>query len=515
MCDRESTTARALTWILVLSTLVRIVIALRFDGFTLGDDVEVLEGAFKYGTGLDHQPWDIRNLSLPLLIAPVLAGVRLLGATAPDTLIAMAILPFLLMGSLSVVLVFQLARRWSSDEWVPSLAALIYACHWLSLVYGSAPFPRVFATGAILGAALLATPRVSEYSCEPAPRIHLCLAGCMVGFAFSCRFSEALVLVPLGMLQLFGFGRGWERCRDIGMIAIGFIASICLTVGLVDWLTWGSPFASLIAFFQYTLIEQQASSIVVSQPGWWYFKRLLHWLPVSAIPLLWVAGKDRAAARCWLFVAPIVIGLSFVHHKELRYLQGVWPFVAIAAAVGVARLTRRRKALAWTLLILTLGLGASRTTMVQKRSMAAVDAARYLATSGVKTVALSQAWAYGDRLYLRSIDVLGLPLEVTSSDLREMPDSVDAVGIYEDRLLATPELGAVLAELGFTRGAEFRRSRSRPVVLFERPARDRGSAGEAREGRLPSAGRPAAVGRKNDRSLAKGRALHAPHNLRA
>lgn len=465
---RWTSTPIAVAVVLLLSTLIRVLLWQRYDGFAKGDEVEILEAAFRYGVGLEYEPWEIRNLTLPLVLAPALRLLAGLGVTSTDVLVDAAVAPFILAGTLNVLLVVELARRWSTDERVPVLAGMLYGTHWLLLVYGSAAFPRVVSTTAVLGGVLLVSRRSFDEESRGVPLARGLVAGALVGVAFAFRYSEGLFLVPLLALSFFEKDRR-RAMQRAGMILAGFGAACCLLVGVVDWVTWSRPFSSLVALFNLTLAAGDWSSLEAVQPSWWYIKRLPHWLPLTALPLLWFAHKDRGTNRTWLFVVAVVVGLSLIEHKELRFLQGVWPFVAIGAAAGAGELMRKGRAgVSWSLVIVTLALGAARTTGVQKRSMAAVDAARHIEGSGSGLAALSQAWAYGDLLYLGAPDVIGLPLLPSEEDLRALPPGVEWVGLYTASLRSVPALHEVLEELGFKRSREFRRSRSQLVVLHER-----------------------------------------------
>src|SRR5258708_23416860 len=115
-----------------------------------------------------------------------------------------------------------------------------------------------------------------------------------------------------------------------------------------------------------------------------------------------MARRRAGLALPWLGATLPVLALSLIHHKQLRYLQGIVPFLAILAAAGAMALWRsswRRSTVALLAASLLLSLNTART-VVSHRSAAAVEAARALrADPGLATVALSQAWAYGDRLF--------------------------------------------------------------------------------------------------------------------
>jgi hypothetical protein len=453
-------------WVVVaLSTGLRAFFAWRFFGFLGGDDVEVLEEAFRRAIGLAYAPWHIRNLFVPdLLVAPVVrlglaSGVRETGALA-----FLATVPFVLLASVNVILVYRLARFWGRERTVARTAAAIYAFHWLPLAFGSTVYPRTAATTCIL----LAAVWVSESGRDLARGL---AAGAVVSIAFAERYSEGLFLLPLLLLGLsVGGGRKESLRRSLGLVG-SFALGAGVTVGIYDLLTWGDPFASLIAFAKLTLVERAFSSRVAVQSPLFYLERLLYWLPPTLLPALPLSWKDRSLRPAWAFLLVPVGILSLVHHKELRYLQGAIPFLAILGAAGLTALRSRwRPSVVTGLLALTFASEVLGVRVLAGKSMAAVAAARVMASDrSVKVVVLSQAWAYGDRLYFGNrVEVRDLPTPPIMTDLEEKIAGADRVALYRKDLTANPALAAVLARYGFTSETRFQWGESKSVAVFSR-----------------------------------------------
>ncbi|MEA2599088.1 MAG: mannosyltransferase 3 [Acidobacteriota bacterium] len=459
-----NSTKTLLASLLGAATLVRLSLGYIFFGFHTGDDVEILQEGFLRALGWPYRPWEIRNLLVPdALVAPAVWLASALGVTSTRTLVWLASLPFVLLASVNVLLVFLLARRWLEREGPALLAAALYACHWIPLGYGSTVYPRTVSTTCILLAALLLGERDGG-------RWREALAGGVLAVAFAVRYSEGIFLLPAFVALWL---RGGSVPRRIGRCAVllgGFLAFALLTVGLVDGLTWGHPFSSLAAFTRYTLVDRRSSSLVVSQPWYWFFWRLPKWLPITLLPFLWRARRVPGAARAALFLVLPLLALSGIHHKELRYLQGILPFVALLAAAGAwSWWESGRKRLTVAFCALSLLLGLKGIGFLRDKSMAAVQASQALAkVAQHQSVALSQAWAYGGNLYLRpAVSVFDLP--VTEKDLRSVLGKVQWVALYEKDLRSSPELGALLKQRGFVAGGEHRWGRSRPVILFAAP----------------------------------------------
>lgn len=429
----------------ILTTALRLWLAHRYFGFETGDDAEIVQEAFRSAFGLDYAPWAVRNLLLSeVFVAPVLKLASFAGVDDPFTLAALARSPFLLFGALNVILVFLLGRAWFSEQ-AGLLASALYSIHWLPLVFGSSLYPRIAGTTFILLAALLvAHGRVAT-------------AGLVASPAFAMRYSEIVFVAPL----LVEAGRRWWR------LLAGFLPGTLLFVGVYDWISWGTPFASLRAFAKYTLLERQSSSRpeAATQPVWWYAAALPQWLAPPLWPFLWAARRDAARRFAAFVVIPLVV-LSLIHHKELRYLQAVVPFAMIIAAHGAVCWWRsgRWKAVVM-LLLLAAPLQLARIRSVEKRTMPAVSAAHAMRDRGVKSVALSQTWAYGGGLFLPSPHELGVP--PGPARLRELAPRVDCVAMFRSQV--TPEMRAIVDAAGLRDGMGFESRRARSVQVFCRP----------------------------------------------
>ncbi|HYS55454.1 MAG TPA: hypothetical protein VER58_16980 [Thermoanaerobaculia bacterium] len=421
-----------LLWIVGAVAAIQVFLAIRFYGFLTGDDVEVLSEAMRRARGLDFQPWEVRNLFIPdFLVAPFvfMGGLRA------------AAIPFIALSAVTIWLVYRLALQWSADGRAAIAAALLFAFHWIPLAFGSTVYPRNVAMVCIVAAALI----VDRFPFA---------AGALAGLAFTDRFSEIVFLIPLLLL-----GTRHAALRVVG----GFLASIAITLGIYDWITWGSPFSSVIKFARLTVVEPDFASRVKYQSPFWYLYNLVRWCAPTLLPLLWFA---RRSAR-WSFILIPLLALSAVRHKEMRYLEVMIPFLAIAAGMGFAVLYQQKRALATALLAVSVIWNLHGLRFFAHKSMPAVDAAQaILANPKIKVVVVSQLWAYGDRLYfdkkLAARDV-GTP----PRDLDRALAGADAASLYESDL-DHPELVAALQRHHLVAWRTFRDGPARAVVVFIR-----------------------------------------------
>lgn len=433
---------RRLYALAAMTAALQLWLAHHFYGFLTGDEVEVLGEAFRLATGFDYGTWDVRNTFIAdVFVAPLLWLATHLGISSTSALIVIATIPFAVASSLTIVLVHALALRWSGDARAAMVATVLFALHWLPLGFGSTTYPRVIAMCCIVAAALLVER-------------HPFLAGALIGVAFADRYSEIVYLVPLLIVARKKDGGRPARLQ----VLAGALASIAIVAGLFDWIRWGTPFSSLVKFARLTIVERDFASRVKWQSPLWYLETLPRWCALTMLVLV-VRGAWRGVRGAWMFVAIPLVLLSLIAHKEMRYLQGIIPFLAILAGIGFTRLPRK---VAVPLLVISLGWNLWGLRFLARESRPAVDAARMLgADPRMRTVAISQPWACGDKLYLtrgaKAIE-LGTPPE----HLDEILPQADAVIVYESDV--TPEVAAKLR--GFRRAAVFRSARARDVAVY-------------------------------------------------
>jgi len=224
-----------------------------------------------------------------------------------------------------------------------------------------------------------------------------------------------------------------------------------------------APFASVIKFAKLTVIEPDFASRVKYQSPIWYLLNVVRWCSPALWPLLWFA---RRQAR-WSFIAVPLVALSLIRHKELRYLEVMIPFLAIAAGTGFAILYQRSRRWALSLLVIALIWNLHGLRYFARKSMPSVDAARVLAADpSVHNVAVSQVWASGGDLYFGKR--IGLrELDTPPRDIDQRISGVDTVVVYETDL-DHPELIASLHAHGFTAWRTFRDGPARAVVVYRK-----------------------------------------------
>ncbi|MDQ6893237.1 MAG: hypothetical protein M3167_11240 [Acidobacteriota bacterium] len=424
-----------------------------------------MQAAAKYAAGVSYSPWVLRCLFHPLvLVWPVMKAGVLAGASDPGSFDFLAALPTLFFSSLSVALVALLARRWGWPISTALAAAFLYGVAWLPLAYGASPYPRPISTALLLAAFVLATS-------ERRPSAACLAAGALAGAAFAVRWSEGAVLLPLVAWTWWRYG-DLRRCAAL---LAGFAAGAFLCAGLVDWLTWGTPFASLFAFVRIMWLEIPDARLAREKGFVWYLYSILRWLGPILLLLILYGARIRRYRPALVLGAGIVILMSCFAHKEWRYLQAAVPFLAMAAAGGWERLRERGlRAVAAAALLLSLPYGLERASAtLGDRVASGLAAARYVRAMRPppRVLALEQTWAYGEHLWLgNAVEIREIEYNkpFRAGAIRQAAAGADVVGAYAQHVdRASLE---ELAALGFRPLVSFPRVRSFECSLFGRGA---------------------------------------------
>jgi hypothetical protein len=396
---RPGSAARMVLAAAVAAASIKMLLAWANPGFFSGDDVEIHELSLGALWHTGWPIWDLRNALFPLgVVYPFQKLLALVngGATAPAMVFA-GRCAVALISSATVVLVWRAGvRMWPSARGWAVVAALLFATARLHIAFGSSELPRPVATVFVAGAfVLLLDPRA----------IRVLFAGILLGVAASFRFSEAMFIVPAAVM--LASQRKWLAAMAVPVMAI--VMSLTL-LGVSDAWYWGTPFHSLRAAVDYTLVRQLSSRGYQSVV--WYFVHLFEWVnPAVALLAAIAAIRAPRITDVWVWL-PLAV-LTLLPHKEARYAIPLVPFVCLMAARGLEvalpiALQPRSGRRPWRpialLALLIVGLAFDAGHWRLARSNRDVEfAARANDTLPADAVlSAEQAWRLGGHLYFRS-----------------------------------------------------------------------------------------------------------------
>ena len=288
----------------------------------LDETFQYFEQAHRVAFGNGVQPWEfidgIRSWFLPGLIA----GLMRLTTLLTDEPMAYVRLTRLLCAAASLVVVlvgYRMAERRAG------LAAAILTgglcAIWYDLIlFSPAVLTEVLATHAALIALWLGD--------DGRPRRPM-LAGAWFGLAFCLRYQYAPALLAAALWQhRFEWAR-WRR------LIVGGLAVVLPLAGMLDWVTWGTPFQSMWLNFVRNSIEGMSAAIGTDPPS---FYLTYIWVSLRPAPLLLaliVIGGIRAPVL-GITAAVTVIEHLAVPHKEVRFIYLAIALAPIMMGLGCA-----------------------------------------------------------------------------------------------------------------------------------------------------------------------------------
>ena len=281
-----------------------------------------------------------RSRGITLLIAPV----TLLGGTLPDVRL------FLTIASAAAMMVaFRL--------WIPliglaaPIAAFLFSFTWLTLIYGSALMPNIWA--AILGVAVAG---LVGRRLEDGTLVEAVVAAVLLGVMALTRPSEATVLAgAIGLYLILVRRSAWRFGLGLGLglllgwlpwilemsIRFGGLSGAFHRANSAGHLSAAPIRENVLAYlsFAYGRKELPLDQVPVEGVVWW---SLLLALAVIAL-FRQVQGRGRSVAllASLATAAAAVEYLVFVPIVAARFLLPAYAFAAVTAAIGLAWLLQR------------------------------------------------------------------------------------------------------------------------------------------------------------------------------
>ncbi len=152
--------------------------------------------------------------------------------------------------------------------------------------------------------------------------------GVLFGLAFNIRMQTILFSGGIGLVLLFT-----KRWKEVLLLSLGFIGSIIIIQGGIDYLVWDEPFIQLKA---YVLYNMEHSADYTTGPWYVYLLFLLGILiPPISIFIFW--GWLRNWKKLLILFVPVLIFLlfhSYYPNKQERFVITIIPFLIIAGTIG-------------------------------------------------------------------------------------------------------------------------------------------------------------------------------------
>lgn len=303
-----------------ISIIIKVLNSYFYFGFFSGDDVEIHEMTFSHLYNWDWQAWNMRNAIFPMIfIYPIQVALFSFGINDPAILIFAGRLIVVIFSVFNLLLIYKIATHLFKSVPIGILSVCFLALSKLHTTFASSELPRTVSSTFILLCLWFILLGKEKSIFIPAASVSLAIGAAL-------RYGEIIFLVPA--LLYLAFER---RFRQAFVLAFSFIVAFVLIIGLSDKLYWGEPFYSLRHIIDYTLIKKMSSRGY--EPFYYYIINVGKWCNFFFIGLALFSLKlKKNKMVIWVFI-PLTI-LSFLPHKEPRYLVPVIPFFAIMAGLS-------------------------------------------------------------------------------------------------------------------------------------------------------------------------------------
>ncbi|RLD53774.1 MAG: hypothetical protein DRJ05_15890 [Bacteroidetes bacterium] len=154
------------------------------------------------------------------------------------------------------------------------------------------------------------------------------LSGFIVGLAFSVRFQTGIFAFGIGLALLIKL-----RWKEAIFYGIGFLFSVAIVQGGIDYFTWGRPFAELGEYTRYNMAH---ASNYFTGP-WYNYLLLILGVLIPPISFGIFFGFFRSWKKYIILFLPAFLFLFFhsaFPNKQERFILPIVPFVIILGMMG-------------------------------------------------------------------------------------------------------------------------------------------------------------------------------------
>jgi GPI mannosyltransferase 3 len=336
----------------VAIVLPRAYLAIHDQGILWSDEIfQTLEQGHRLAFGYGFVPWEFKDAARSWLLPGVIGGVmKLLAAVGVTSGAGLAIGVKLIFAALAVATFYPMLRM--AEAWggvfAAALLGVVASVFPAGLIYGSRAMSEVASAPFLTWGLWLLWPwgmgragKAAAYVTVPTlggwsgGLRRLLIVGLLFGLATLVRYQNGILLPAILLIVL-----ARRSFRAAALLAIGIVA-VLLLGGLLDWVTWGKPFRSLIVYVRFNLIEGGANQWGVASRG--FFLRVMLSTNGPAVLIL-ALGFLAGLRRTWPVALPALLFFgvhSAIPHKELRFLYPVLPLFLLCAAVGLAVLVTK------------------------------------------------------------------------------------------------------------------------------------------------------------------------------
>jgi hypothetical protein len=163
-------------------------------------------------------------------------------------------------------------------------------------------------------------------------------AGILFGVAFSIRFQVVFMLAGVG-ISLLILKTPFKQLLALGF---GFLLTIFITCGLVDFILWNKPFAEFLSYIQYNI----DNAGVYGTNNWHMYFDLIFGLLIPPLSFALFYGYFYSYKKTIIIFWSVFVYLAFhtyFPNKQERFVLTIFPLLIISGTIGAFMLYENYK----------------------------------------------------------------------------------------------------------------------------------------------------------------------------
>lgn len=224
------------------------------------------------------QPWGIRNYAVPMLFSALFKAGDALGLSSVMARRVLAELPQFLLHVAMLGAVWRLSMRRLGAP-LARYALWLVALYAPLVWFGGRTMSESFSTAFLVWG-------LERLDAEDGGALGWTWGGALLGLGQVTRYGSAAVIVPAMVWLLVA-----RRWRPFAFATLGGLIA-AFGLGLLDQLTWGEWFHSLIHYVRFNLVSGAAAAQFGAEPWWMYVPKLLL-PPFAFVGLSFGVRRDR------------------------------------------------------------------------------------------------------------------------------------------------------------------------------------------------------------------------------
>jgi len=167
------------------------------------------------------------------------------------------------------------------------------------------------------------------------------LAGILLGIAFNIRLQTAFLTLGFTLVILFN-----KKIKETIILSLGFLFTLLIFQGLVDYYFWGYPFAQLIEYVGYNMVSADQYTV----GPWYIYLLLLAGILIPPFSLLIFYGFSINWKKLAIIFVPVIIFMAFHSYypnKQERFVITIIPLIIISGVIGWNNLLEKKQSIKW------------------------------------------------------------------------------------------------------------------------------------------------------------------------